>query len=216
MKDLVIIGAGDFGREMANVVHRINDNQNEPEWNLVGFVDDNETIQGTLIDGISVIGTTEWLNNSADDIYAICSLGVSKTRKKVIEKISNSKIKWATLIDPDARVYADAEVGEGSIICGGSILAINTKVHGHVVVNLNCTLGHDDVIKDYCVVNPGVNVSGKVVAEECVDLGTGAKVLQGLHIGEGATVGAGGVVIKDVPEHVTAVGVPVKVVAASK
>ena len=204
MKDLVIIGAGDFGREIANVVERINCVKSE--WNLLGFIDDNIEIQGKKIDGYSVIGTSEWLNNRQDEIYAICSLGVAKTRKKVISKFTNLNIKWATLIDPDARLYKDCEVGAGSIICGGSILAINTKVHNHVIVNLNCTLGHDDIICDYCVINPGVNVSGKVLINECVDLGTGVKAIQGLTVGKNSTVGAGAVVIKDVPENCTAVG----------
>lgn len=208
MKDLVIIGAGDFGREIANVVERINYIENE--WNLLGFIDDNAELQGNLIDGYKVIGDSSWLDKRQNEIYAICSLGVARTRKKVVSKFTNSNIKWATLIDPDARLYKDSAVGEGSIICGGSILAINTKVHKHVIVNLNCTLGHDDIISDFCVVNPGVNVSGKALVNECVDLGTGVKVIQGLTVGKNTTIGAGAVVIKDLPENCTAVGAPAK------
>lgn len=208
MKDLVIIGAGDFGREIANVVERINYIENE--WNLLGFIDDNADLQGKMIDGYKVIGDSDWLNTRQNEIYAICSLGVAGIRKKVISKFTNSNLKWATLIDTDARLYKDSEVGEGSIICGGSILAINTKVQNHVIVNLNCTLGHDDIISDFCVVNPGVNVSGKVLVNECVDLGTGVKVIQGLTVGKNTTIGAGAVVIKDIPENCTAVGAPAK------
>ena len=210
MKDLVIIGAGDFGREIANVVERINAVSNDAVWNLLGFIDDNELIQNEKIDGYPVLGTTQFLNDYSEEIYAICSLGVSKTRKKVIEKIVNPRVKFAALIDPDARVYKDAEVGEGSIICGGSILAINTKVKKHVIVNLNCSLGHDDIIEDYCVINPGVNVSGKVVVGPCSDLGTGSKVIQGLIVGPNVTIGAGGVVIRDAIDSGVYVGVPVK------
>lgn len=210
MKDLVIIGAGDFGREMANVIERINDIEDEPIWNIKGFIDDNQNIQGSIIDGYTVIGTTEDLNNAQTEIYAICSLGVSNTRKRIIQKINNPNVKYATLIDPDARVYKNATVGEGSIICGGSILAINTKVGNHVIVNLNCSLGHDDIIDDYCVINPGVNISGKVIVKECCDLGTGMKAIQGLAIGPNTTVGAGAVVLHDIQEDCVAVGIPAK------
>lgn len=210
-KDLVIIGAGDFGREMANVVERINAAESIPEWNLIGFIDDNPNIQGTLIDGYKVIGTINNLNEM-NGVHAICSLGVASTRKRVLERITNPSIKYATLIDPDARIYKDVEIDEGSIVCGGSILAIHTRVGKHVVINLNCTLGHDDIVEDYCVINPGVNISGKVIVRQASDLGTGAKVLQGLQIGPETTVGAGGVVIKSMPEKSVAVGVPAQVV----
>lgn len=210
MKDLIIIGAGDFGREIANVVERINALNKREGWNLLGFVDDNETIQNKIIDGYPVIGTTCFLNDYSKEVYAICSLGVSQTRKKVIAKITNPHVKYASLIDPDARIYKNSEVGKGSIICGGSILAINTKVGDHVVVNLNCTLGHDDIIKDFCVINPGVNVSGKVTIGPCSDLGTGAKVIQGLTVGPDITVGAGGVVVRDLMDSGVYVGIPVK------
>ncbi len=210
MKDLVIIGAGDFGREIVDVAERIN--RVSPEWNILGFVDDNIDIQGKLIDGYKVLGTVDWLNSCDKEVFAICSLGVSKTRKKVIDKVSNANVKWATIIDPDARLHKDAEVGNGTIVCGGSRLAINVKLGNHCIVNFNCTLGHDDIIHDYCVVNPGVNVSGKVVTGECVDLGTGAKVLQGLTIGNNTVVGAGAVVLKSLEGNCTAVGVPAKVI----
>lgn len=212
MKDLIIIGAGDFGREVANVVERINEKQSEPEWQLLGFVDDDENLKNNVVDGLPVLGPVNLLNQYTREIFAVCSLGVSSTRKKVIEKITNPFVLYATLIDPDARIYKGAEVSEGSIICGGSILAINTKVGKHVVVNLNCTLGHDDVINDYCVINPGVNVSGKVTVGPCSDLGTGSKVIQGLRVCPEVTVGAGGVVIRDLLAPGTYVGVPAKMV----
>ena len=210
MKDLVIIGAGDFGREIAEVTERIN--TVKPKWTILGFIDDNLDIQGKLIDGYQVLGTIDWLNTYDKEVFAICSLGVSKTRKKVIDKVNNTNIKWATLIDPDARLHKDAEVGKGTIVCGGSRLAINVKLGNHCIVNFNCTLGHDDIIHDYCVVNPGVNVSGKVVAGECVDFGTGSKVLQGLTIGDNTVIGAGAVVLKSLEGNCTAVGIPAKVI----
>ena len=208
MKNLVIICAGDFGREIVNIVNRIN--RQEPTWNLLGFVDDTPAKQNTVIDGCPVLGTTQWLNHLEEDIYAVCSLGQSQIRQKVIEKCSSPRIHWATLIDPDARLYQQAVVGEGSIICGGTVLAINVHVGHHVLVNLNCTLGHDDIIGDFCVINPGVNVSGNVSLGRCVDLGTGAKIIQRNSICSNTMVGAGAVVLHDITESGVYVGVPVK------
>ena len=211
MKDLIIICAGDFGREVADVVERINKAADEPEWNLLGFVDDDESMQGSMIDGYPVIGTIDFLNGCREECYTICSVGVAKIRRALLERITNPVIRFATLIDPDARVYKNANVGEGSIVCGGSILAIGATVGKHVLVNLNCTLGHDSVYDDYCVINPGVNVSGKVHVKECCDLGTGVKIIQQLKVGPDTVIGAGAAVIRDIPAGCLAVGVPAEV-----
>ena len=167
-------------------------------------------MQNSIIDGIPVIGDMNFLNNYEDEAFVVCSLGVASKRELVIEKIKNPNIHFATLVDPDANVYKDSTIGEGSIICGGSILAINTQIGKHVIVNLDCTLGHDAIIGDYCVINPGTNVSGKVKLSERSNLGTGTKVIQGLSIGSNTTVGAGAVIITDIPSNCVAVGVPAK------
>ena len=80
------------------------------------------------------------------------------------------------------------------------------------MINLACTLGHDDIVEDYCVINPGCNISGKVRIGKSTDLGTGTKVIQGIKIGEHTTIGAGTVVIREVPDNVVAVGVPANIV----
>ena len=210
MKDLVIIGAGDFGREVTDIVERINAASDTQEWNLLGFIDDNKELAGKDIDGYRVIGDIDYLNTYYGEIYACCSIGVAKTRKKVIEKVTNPGVKWATIVSHGVEIYRGVEIEEGSIICGGSILAISTRVGRHVIVNLNSTLGHDDVIGDYCVINPGVNLSGKVTIGDCTDIGTGSNVIQGINIGNNTGLGAGAVVIRDVPDNCLAVGVPVE------
>lgn len=208
MKDLVIIGAGDFGREMAALVERINSVL--PTWNLMGFLDDNKPA-GTDIDNYSVLGKVDWLNEH-ESVHAVCSIGTGTTRKSVIKSI-NKNIEFATLIDPAAVIFKDCSIGEGSVICAGTILAINTKVGNHVIVNLSCTLGHDDIVDDFCTINPGVNISGKVHLSECVDAGTGSKIIQGKNICEEVTLGAGSVVVKDIEIKGTYVGIPAKIIS---
>lgn len=206
MKDLVIIGAGDFGREVAAVTERIN--HVLPTWNLLGFLDDNKAVN-TRIDGYPVLGDLSWLDQH-EDVYTICSVGTGRARKKIVEKMAKKHAKFATLIDPDAVAIKDSAVGEGSVVCAGSILAINSKVGDHVIINLSCTIGHDDIIDSFCTVNPGVNISGKVHLCECVDVGTGVKIIQGKTICENVVLGAGSVVVKDIDSPGTYVGVPVK------
>lgn len=211
MKKLIIICAGDFGREIANVVERINSEADEPEWDLLGFIDEDEEKTGDNVDGYPVLGTMDYLNELTEEAYAICSVGEAKIRRKIIQGVTNPLIRFATLIDPDARVYRGASVGVGSVICGGSILAIGSKVGDHAIVNLSSTVGHDSKVGDYSVVNPGVNISGDVNVGECCDLGTGSCIIQQKKIGHDTVIGAGAAVIRDIPADCLAVGVPAKV-----
>jgi acetyltransferase-like isoleucine patch superfamily enzyme len=103
-------------------------------------------------------------------------------------------------------------VGEGSVLCAGTVLTTQIRIGAHVNLNLNCTIGHDTVIEDFCNLSPGVNISGSVHLEEGVDIGTGAAVVPGRRVGRGSTVGAGAVVTSDVPPLSLAVGVPARVI----
>jgi sugar O-acyltransferase (sialic acid O-acetyltransferase NeuD family) len=101
-------------------------------------------------------------------------------------------------------------IGEGSIICAGTIITVDISIGEHVIINLDCTIGHDDTIQDYVTLYPSVNVSGNVVVGECTELGTGMQIIQGKNIGRESIVGAGAVIVRDIPEKCTAVGSPAK------
>lgn len=205
MKDIVIIGAGGFGREVAWLIEDIN--KIKPEWNIKGFIDDNLEV-GSLINGYEVLGDLEWLKKQ--ELYAVCAVGEPKIKKNIISRLENSGVKYPVLIHPSVIKSDIVEIGEGSIICAGSILTVNINIGMHVIINLDCTVGHDVQIKDYSTILPSVNVSGCVVVEECVNIGTCSAIIQGVKIDKNTIVGAGSVVVKDLPANCTAVGVPAK------
>lgn len=206
MKDIVIIGAGGFGREVAWLIEDIN--KKNKEWNLIGFIDDNKAIQGMEVNGYKVVGNIEWLNEQ--ELYVVNAIGDPIVKKKVLERLSGSKNKYPVLIHPGV-IYSDkVSFGEGSIICAGNIITVNINIGRHVIINLDCTIGHDAVIGDYSTVLPSVNLSGLVKIGQCVSIGTGSAIIQGVSIGENTIIGAGAVVVKDLPANCTAVGAPAK------
>lgn len=200
---------GGMGRETAWLVERIN--EKKATWNLLGFVDDNESIRGTKINGYPVLGGCACLTEYAD-AYLVCAVGASKIRKKIIDKINSllERPQYAILIDPAVEMSKLVSVGEGTIICARSVVTVNVAVGCHVLINTACTIGHDAVLHDFVTFYPGVNISGNTEMMECVELGTGTQVIQGKTIGESAIVGASAVVIKDIPAKCTAVGCPAK------
>ena len=206
MKDIVIIGAGGFGREVAWLIEDLN-KVNE-EWNIIGFVDDNESIQGTDINGYKVVGNIEWLKNQK--LNVVNAIGDPIVKKRVIERLINSENIYPILIHPSVIYSRQVSFGEGSIVCAANIITTNIEIGKHVIINLDCTIGHDAVLGNYTTVLPSVNISGFVETAECVSIGTGSAVIQGVKIGVNTVIGAGSVVVKDLPSNCTAVGTPAK------
>ena len=124
MKDLIIIGSGGLGRETVWTAERIN--AVSPEWNILGFIDDNIQVQGKQIDGCWVIGTTAPAAKYPDAYY-VCAVGSAKLRKRIVEKIKSfADVKFATLIDPAAVIDKDrTEIGEGCIICANTYITLD-------------------------------------------------------------------------------------------
>ncbi len=206
MKDIVIIGAGGFGRETAWLIEDIN--KVKLEWNIVGFVDDNASIQGSKINGYEVVGDINWLKEQ--ELFVVNAIGDPVIKKEVIDRLEGSKNKYPVLIHPSV-IYSDrVTIGEGSTICAGNIITVNIEIGKHVIVNLDCTIGHDAVIGDYSTILPSVNISGFVKTGECVNVGTGSAIIQGVSIGKNTVIGAGAMVVKDITESGTYVGIPAR------
>ncbi len=88
-------------------------------------------------------------------------------------------MQFATIVDPSVILSKRVVIGEGTIICAGTIVTVDISIGKHVIINLDCTLGHDDVIEDFVTIYPSVNVSGNVRVGECSEIGTGVQIIQG-------------------------------------
>ena len=209
MKRLYIVGAGGFGREVAWLVERIN--LQSPTWELAGFIDDDPTKIGTKQDNYSVIGDCKYLALQSEECWLVCAIGSPEVRKVITKRLEQlPNVKFATLIDPSVLMSEHIQIGEGSIVCAGSILTVDIKLGRHSIVNLDCTIGHDVEFGDYLTAYPSVNISGSVFGGDCVEIGTGTQIRQGMRIVSNVVMGAGTVVISDITEPGTYVGVPVR------
>lgn len=210
MKDLIIIGAGDMGRETAWIVEGIN--EAAPEWNILGFVDDAEEIQDTMVDGLyPVLGKVGDLAKYTGEVYVVCSVGKPNTRKAIMERVlQQENLRPATLIHPTAIIGRGAKIGRGSIIAQRCLVAIGAELGEFVFLNTTVSVGHDVVIEDHCSVMFGSGLAGRVRVGTGTEIGTGVRVIPGIHICPNCLIGAGAVVVRDITEPGTYVGVPVK------
>lgn len=206
MKDVIIVGAGGFGREVAWLIEDINKYSNE--WNIVGFVDDNIHIQGKVIDGYRVVGTIDWLKSQ--QYFVVIAIGDPMVRSSIVKRLESSKNSYPVLIHPSVLHSDRVSFGDGTIICAGNIITVDIKVGKHAILNLGCTIGHDVTIGDLSTLSPNVNISGRVTIEECVSIGTNAVVIPGIHICSNTVIGAGATVVQNINETGTYVGTPAK------
>lgn len=209
MKNLIIIGAGGVGREVALIVEQLN--YLEPTWNLIGFIDNNIENWGKTINGYLVMGGMETLNFQDENCYVVIAISSYKIKKLIVEELNN-KLLFATIIHPKVWVHEFMKIGEGTIIYEGAIITANVEIGKHVIISPKCGIGHDSVIKDYSSLLWNVNVSGADIIEEGVLMGSGSTVIQNKIIGQGSIIGAGAVVVDNIPSESTVVGVPGKVI----
>ncbi len=208
MQQLVIIGAGGFGRELLKLIRDIQ-LSGHIELDVLGFVDPLGV--GESVHQLQVLGDDHWALSQLDtDIRFVIASGSSITRKKIAEKFEGAGFQSLELIHPSVSISPYIQIGKGTIICEGCILTTDIQVGRYTVLNLHTTLGHDVVIEDFVTVAPGVNISGSVHIGALSEIGTGATILPGLSLGEACILGAGGVATKNLEGHRKYVGVPAK------
>ncbi len=208
MKKVVIVGAGGFGREVVEIFK--DQNKQKKEWDILGFIDENKNLYGKIINNYKVLGGLDWFKKN-NDVGCVCAIGEPKAKKKTVEKLQNMNVMFYNAIHPSVIMSDFIELGQGVIICAGTILTVNIKIGNHVIINLNCTIGHDAVIEDYCSAMPAVKINGNNTINKGVYIGTGATFIHQISIGAWSTIGAGAVVVNEIPKNVIAVGVPAKI-----
>lgn len=208
MKKIAIIGAGGFGREVKTLIDQINNTKRAYE--IVGFYDDN-TEQESNINGIPFLGELKNINLIETPCCIAIAVGTPKIKKEIYNNITTPLVSFPNLIHPSVIIGNDnVNLGKGNIICAGTLITNDIDIEDFVILNLNCTVGHDSKLNSFSSFMPSVNISGEVEIEESVYVGTGAKIINQLTIGKNTIIGAGAVVSKSIPENCTAVGIPCK------
>lgn len=211
MENVVIIGAGDFSKLIIDIL--LAQNNIKEQYKILGLIDDNKK-KGSEINGYKILGDFEWIDNNINKNFkVICSVAEPETKRKLIERVLKRDLDFINAIHPDTTISDFCEISsKGVIINAGVILAANVKLEAYTLVNFNSTVGHDVTLRKYSSVMPGVNLAGFVELKEGAYIGMNSALIQNVSVGEYSTIGAGAVVVKDIPDNVAAVGIPAKVI----
>ncbi|HGY11631.1 MAG: hypothetical protein B6D61_00565 [Bacteroidetes bacterium 4484_249] len=207
MKDLIIIGAGSVGSHIAH-----NLDEYLTGYRLLGFLDDDPDKIDLNLFGYPVIGNIDtFFSKDFKNVEVIIGIAFPNTKKKIIEKLTSKKAFISpSLVSKNAWLSKRVAVGNGAIIYPGVSINFGTHIDEFVVINMNCAIGHDCHIGKYTSLAPGVNLAGHTYIGNSVDMGIGSATIQNIKISSNSVVGGNSIVIHNVDEPTTVVGVPAK------
>jgi sugar O-acyltransferase (sialic acid O-acetyltransferase NeuD family) len=206
---LLLVAASGLARETLQAA-RVQD-----RYEVCGYVDDDATKWGSVLDGVEVLGGLDLVSNYPEASLVICA-GHGADRESIAARLAVDELRYATIVHPSVSVPPSCQVGGGSVLLAGTVLTTCVDVRRHVVAMPNVTLTHDDVVEDFATLCAGVVIGGYVRVGRRAYVGMSAAVRERCWIGADAVVGMGAVVLRDVPESETWLGVPARRHAANR
>ncbi|RMX03413.1 acetyltransferase [Legionella jordanis] len=204
MKSLAIIGAGGHGKVVADAALCAG-------WSNIVFFDD-AWPDVSKVGVWEVIGRSEsFYLNSAHFDAVVVAIGNNEKRLSICQHLLRNNIPLATVIHPRATISRFANIGMGTVIFAGAVINPDAKVGLACIINTGATIDHDCNLGDGVHISPGAHLAGNVRIADLSWIGIGSAIRQQIEIGCAATVGAGSVVVKNVPDYSTVMGVPAEI-----
>jgi sugar O-acyltransferase (sialic acid O-acetyltransferase NeuD family) len=202
MSSLLIIGAGDHGRVVADTAETIE------RWSDIAFLDD-RAADLSVVDGLPVLGPISALASvGAEFSEVVVAVGDNAKRMLLLQQVMSRGLTLALVVHHSAAISRRARLGPGTVVLAQCAVNAGASLGEGCIVNTGATVDHDDVIGACVHLSPGVHLGGNVRVGERTWLGIGASAKDGVSIGADVIVGAGAVVIGDIPDGVVAMGVP--------
>ncbi|MGN0854486.1 MAG: hypothetical protein ACI4R9_03080 [Kiritimatiellia bacterium] len=200
MRDLIIVGAGGFGREAIWTVERINSLSQQPAWNILGYADDDpKWTKGDNFEGYPILGTVETASRDYPGASVFVAIGNNTKRADMYRRLRGHD--FPALIDPKAQISPTTEFKHGSFIGAGAVIQVGTDLGKFVLVGSNAVICHDAVLGDFVNVGPGTVIAAGVKVGEAVSFFANSSTMPWIDIGANATISCGVGVKADVPAH---------------
>lgn len=207
MKRMIIVGAGNLGRELASWTRDIP--YDRRDWEVGGFIDDNlNALAGYEMD-LPILGSISGYVPLQDDVFC-CAIADPATKLRICADLESRGAQFVNVIHPSCVIGSYNRIGKGLVMCPLSSISTHTTIGDFVTINVHCVVAHDAVLEDGVTLSAQCDITGFVHLEKGVFLGSGARLLPKARAGEFSVIGAGCVVLDKVEANRTVVGVPAR------
>src|SRR5690554_1183784 len=207
MKDkAIIVGAGTYGQVYAEYL--------KEKYEILGFIDDDTNLHNTEINGIKVLGNFNYLIvNLHKETNVFIPIGNNKVRVDLLNKVIASGFKTPNFIHKNTWIHSSVKIGKCVYILPGTQIMPLTEIKDFVLISMGVNIAHHTTIEQGCFLSQGSNIGASIKFKENVFCGIGSTVMTGVNtVGKGSLIGAGAVIIKDVPDGATVVGNPGRII----
>ena len=205
----VIIGAGTYGEVYLSYLQ-------ESGAEIFGFIDDNEALWGREVRGIPVLGGIDKLGKlgTTQGVEAVyCPLGNNRLRVSILKFAESLGYQIPNYIHPAACVSQNVQIGKGVYILLDTNVMPYTVIQDYVMISMGANIAHHSLLEEGVFISTGVNFGASIKAHKFAYVGIGATIMTGVHdLGENCLVGAGSIVIRDIPTNAVCCGNPAKVI----
>lgn len=206
----VIIGAGTYGEVYLSYLR-------ESGVDVIGFIDDNENLVGHDICGFRVLGKRSDLGALIDkfNIKAVyCPIGNNKLRVQFLDEARSLGLATPNFIHKSVIIAPDVQISdEGVYILANSQIMPHACIDKYVMISASANISHHSHLSEGVFISTGVNLGANIDIKELAYVGSGSTIMTGVKVlGVDSLIGAGAVVIRDVPNYAVMAGVPAKVI----
>ncbi len=203
MRKIGILGTGGFAREILSLIFDLN-----KFHEVIAFYEPNEIWESKWKDKF-LMDKPVLPFSDFNPITTVATIAIANSiiRDKTTKQLPFDT-EYITLIHPTAQISKWSKIGKGSIITAGTIVTTHIEIGAFCQLNWNTTIGHDSIIGDFFTTAPAVNISGNCKIGNHVYMGTGAATRQSISICDNVIVGMGAMVVKNIIDPGTYIGIP--------
>lgn len=203
-KKCIIIGAGTYGQVYMEYLKN--------EYKVTGFYDDDSSLHGQLIGNVKVKGSVQDALDNESDCSVFVPIGNNPVRVRILKEFEKSGFEIPSFIHTQTIIHSSVKIGRAVYILPGTNIMPLTEIGDYSMISIGSNIIHHTSLEEGVFVSNGCNVGANILIKKLAYIGMGATIMTGVkYVGESSLIGAGAVVIKDVPDNAVVAGVPAKI-----